>query len=149
MVTERAASGRDGAAEIGRRAVGTAFFGGIACRELDRDLPGADAVRDLPAMAAGDEEAFRRKGRVGSSVLATEAAYSCADGGVMRAIFSLSGPTGSVRLTFRGLGRSVCPCQRLSLPMADDAADGNMEFRIKGKAARLTCAGAATECKNR
>jgi hypothetical protein len=55
---------------------------------------------------------------------------------------------GSVRLTFAGKGGNV------SLPQAPSAdggryADGGMEFWIKGKTARLTRAGAVTECKTR
>jgi len=81
-----------------------------------------------------------------SSALATEAAYRCADGSVVRAVFSSPAATGSVRLTFRGQGRSVTLPQALS---ADGGRydDGKMEFWIKGKTARLTRAGAATECK--
>jgi membrane-bound inhibitor of C-type lysozyme len=81
-----------------------------------------------------------------SSALATEAAYRCADGTAVRAVFSAPGPSGSVRLTFAGKGAAV------TLPQAPSAdggryADGGMEFWIKGKTAQLTRSGAATECK--
>jgi membrane-bound inhibitor of C-type lysozyme len=80
------------------------------------------------------------------SALATEAAYRCADGTAVRAVFSAPGATGSVRLTFAGSGESVM------LPQARSAdggryADPGTEFWIKGRTARLTRAGAATECK--
>jgi membrane-bound inhibitor of C-type lysozyme len=83
-----------------------------------------------------------------SSTSSTEAAYRCADGTAVRAVFSTPAPTGSVRLTFAGRGGNV------SLPQAPSAdggryADSGMEFWIKGKTARLTRAGAATECKTR
>jgi membrane-bound inhibitor of C-type lysozyme len=83
-----------------------------------------------------------------SSASATEAAYRCADGTAVRAVFSAPGPTGSVRLTFAGKGGNV------SLPQAPSAdggryADNDMEFWIKGKTARLTRARAVTECKTR
>ena len=83
-----------------------------------------------------------------NSAWAIEAAYRCADGTAIRAVFSAPGPTGSVRLTFAGKGGSV------SLPQAPSAdggryADNDMEFWIKGKTARLTRAGAVTECKTR
>ena len=83
-----------------------------------------------------------------SSASATEAAYRCADGTAVRAVFSAPGPSGSVRLTFAGKGESV------SLPQAPSAdggryVDSGMEFWIKGKTARLTRAGAVTECKTR
>jgi membrane-bound inhibitor of C-type lysozyme len=81
-----------------------------------------------------------------SSALATEAAYRCADGTVVRAVFSPPEPTGSVLLTFRGRGQNVMLPQALS---ADGGRydDGSMEFWIKGKTARLTRAGAATDCR--
>jgi membrane-bound inhibitor of C-type lysozyme len=83
-----------------------------------------------------------------NSASAAEASYRCADGTAVRALFSAPGPTGSVRLTFAGKGSNV------SLPQAPSAdggryADGGMEFWIKGKTARLTRAGAVTECKTR
>lgn len=83
-----------------------------------------------------------------SSASATEAAYRCADGTAVRAVFSAPGPSGSVRLTFAGKGESV------SLPQAPSAdggryADSGIEFWIKGKTARLTRAGAVTECNTR
>ena len=83
-----------------------------------------------------------------SSASAAEAAYRCADGTAVRAVFSAPGPTGSVRLTFAGKGANV------TLPQAPSAdggryADSGMEFWIKGKTARLTRAGAVTECNTR
>jgi membrane-bound inhibitor of C-type lysozyme len=84
---------------------------------------------------------------IGSASLAfaTEATYRCADGTVIRATFSAPGPTGSVRLTFARQARPVTLPQVLS---ADGGryADGAVEFWIKGTTARLTRAGAATEC---
>jgi membrane-bound inhibitor of C-type lysozyme len=85
---------------------------------------------------------------IGSANLAfaTEATYRCADGAVIRAAFSAPGPTGSVRLTFARQARPVTLPQVLS---ADGGryADGAVEFWIKGNAARLTRAGAVTECR--
>jgi membrane-bound inhibitor of C-type lysozyme len=83
-----------------------------------------------------------------NSVLATEAAYRCTDGTAVRAVFSTPGPEGSVRLMFAGQGRPVTLPQALS---ADGGryADGNTEFWIKGKTARLTRSGATTDCKTR
>lgn len=83
-----------------------------------------------------------------SSASATEAAYQCTDGTTVRAVFSAPGPTGSARLTFDGKGGNI------SLPQAPSAdggryADSGMEFWIKGKTARLTRAGAVTECRTR
>jgi membrane-bound inhibitor of C-type lysozyme len=83
-----------------------------------------------------------------NSVLAAEASYRCADGTAARAVFSTPGPEGSARLTFAGQGRPV------TLPQAPSAdggryADGNTEFWIKGKTARLTRNGTTTECKTR
>ena len=80
-----------------------------------------------------------------SSALATEAQYRCADGSAVKAVFSAPGPTGSVQLTFAGRAKPVMLPQALS---ADGGryADGDMEFWIKGKTARLTRAGAATDC---
>ncbi len=83
-----------------------------------------------------------------SSAFAADAAYRCADGTAVRAVFSAPGPTGSVQLTFARKGAAV------TLPQAPSAdggryADGSTEFWIKGKTARLTRAGAATECKAR
>jgi membrane-bound inhibitor of C-type lysozyme len=83
-----------------------------------------------------------------NSVLAAEAAYRCTDGAAVRAVFSVPGPEGSVRLTFAGQRRPV------TLPQAPSAdggryADGNTEFWIKGKTARLTRSGATTECETR
>jgi membrane-bound inhibitor of C-type lysozyme len=82
------------------------------------------------------------------SALATEAAYRCGDGTAVRAVFSAPGSTGSVRLTFAGSGETV------TLPQARSAdggryADPGTEFWIKGRTARLTRAGAATECKTK
>ncbi|HXI07899.1 MAG TPA: MliC family protein [Bradyrhizobium sp.] len=81
-----------------------------------------------------------------NSAFAAQAAYRCTDGTAVRAVFSAPGPTGSVRLTFAGNKRSA------TLPLSPSAdggryADGGMEFWIKGKTARLTRAGAETECK--
>jgi len=83
-----------------------------------------------------------------SSALATEAAYRCADGTAVRAVFSVLGSTGSVRLTFAGKRGAVTLSQAAS---ADGGryADSDMEFWIKGKTARFTRAGVATECKTR
>jgi membrane-bound inhibitor of C-type lysozyme len=80
-----------------------------------------------------------------SSAFATEAAYRCADGTVVRAIFSGSAQAGSVRLMFSGQRRPLILAQA---PSADGGRydDGKTEFWIKGKTARLTRAGAATEC---
>jgi membrane-bound inhibitor of C-type lysozyme len=79
-----------------------------------------------------------------SSALAAEASYRCADGTAVRAVFSAPGPTGSVQLFARQAKPVVLP-QALS---ADGGryADGDVEFWIKGKTARLTRAGAATDC---
>jgi membrane-bound inhibitor of C-type lysozyme len=83
-------------------------------------------------------------GPVGSA-LATEASYRCADGTAVKAVFSTPGPSGSVQLTFARKAKPVVLPQALS---ADGGryADGDMEFWIKGKTARLTRAGAATDC---
>ena len=83
-----------------------------------------------------------------SSALATEAAYRCADGTRARAVFSDPGPAGTVRLTFAGKVGAVALPQA---PSADGGryADGAMEFWIKGKTARLTRAGVATDCTTR
>jgi membrane-bound inhibitor of C-type lysozyme len=86
-------------------------------------------------------------GPVGSA-LATEAAYRCADGTRVRAVFSVPGATGAVRLTFAGSRAAV------SLPQAPAAdggryGEGDIEFWIKGKTARLTRAGVATQCKTK
>jgi membrane-bound inhibitor of C-type lysozyme len=80
-----------------------------------------------------------------SSALATEAHYRCADGSAVKAVFSAPGPSGSVQLTFAGKAKPVMLPQALS---ADGGryAEGDMEFWIKGKTARLTRAGAATDC---
>jgi membrane-bound inhibitor of C-type lysozyme len=83
-----------------------------------------------------------------NSASAAEVSYRCADSTAVRAVFSAPGPTGSVRLTFAGKGGNV------TLPQAPSAdggryADGGMEFWIKGKTARLTRAGAVTECNTR
>jgi membrane-bound inhibitor of C-type lysozyme len=83
-----------------------------------------------------------------SSALAIEANYRCADGTAVRAVFSAPGAAGSVRLTFAGKGEAV------TLPQAPSAdggryADSAMELWIKGKTARLTHAGATTDCKTR
>ncbi len=83
-----------------------------------------------------------------SSAWATEAHYRCADGTAVKAVFSTPGPSGSVQLTFARKGKSVVLPQALS---ADGGryADGNMEFWIKGRTARLTRAGAATDCRTK
>ena len=77
-----------------------------------------------------------------SSALATEAAYRCADGTAVRAVFSAPGSTGSVRLTFAGKRRAVTLSQAAS---ADGGryADSDVEFWIKGNTARFTRAGVA------
>jgi membrane-bound inhibitor of C-type lysozyme len=82
-----------------------------------------------------------------NSASATEASYQCVDGSAVRADFSTPGPMGSVRLTFRK-GQSVVLPQVLS---ADGGryADNAMEFWIKGNTARMTRAGATTECRTR
>src|SRR5262245_50903791 len=79
------------------------------------------------------------------SALATEANYRCADGSTVKAVFSAPGQAGTVQLTFGRKAKSVVLPQALS---ADGAryADGDMEFWIKGKTARLTRAGAAADC---
>jgi membrane-bound inhibitor of C-type lysozyme len=83
-----------------------------------------------------------------SSALATEASYRCADGTAVKAVFSAPGPTGSVQLNFARKAKPVVLPQAMS---ADGGryADADMEFWIKGKTARLTRAGAATNCKTR
>jgi membrane-bound inhibitor of C-type lysozyme len=85
---------------------------------------------------------------IGSASLAsaTGATYRCADGTMVRASFSAPGPTGSVQLTFARQRHPVTLPQVLS---ADGGrySDGRVEFWIKGNAAQLTHAGAATECK--
>jgi membrane-bound inhibitor of C-type lysozyme len=83
-----------------------------------------------------------------SSAVAAEATYRCADGTAVQAVFRARVSAGSVRLTFAGEGRPVTLPQVLS---ADGGryADGNMEFWIKGKTARLTRLGATTECETR
>jgi membrane-bound inhibitor of C-type lysozyme len=83
-----------------------------------------------------------------SSASAADAAYRCADGTAVRAVFSDPGPMGSVQLTF---GRKSAAVTLPQAPSADGGryADGGTEFWIKGKTARLTRAGAATECKTR
>jgi membrane-bound inhibitor of C-type lysozyme len=83
-----------------------------------------------------------------SSALAAEANYRCADGTAVRALFRSGVPMGSVQLRFAGRGRTVSLPQVLS---ADGGryADGTMEFWIKGNTARLTRAGAVTECKTK
>jgi membrane-bound inhibitor of C-type lysozyme len=82
------------------------------------------------------------------SASATPTVYRCADGTVVRAAFSSPEPAGSVRLTFARQARTVTLPQVLS---ADGGryADGSVEFWIKGNAARLTRAGAPTECRTR
>ena len=81
-----------------------------------------------------------------SSAFATGATYRCADGTAVRVVFSAPGPAGSVRLTFARQRRPGTLPQVLS---ADGGryANGAMEFWIDGNAARLTRAGAATECR--
>jgi membrane-bound inhibitor of C-type lysozyme len=83
-----------------------------------------------------------------SSASAADAAYRCADGTAVRAVFSTPGPAGSVRLTFAGKKGAVALPQA---PSADGGryADVGMEFWIKGKTARLTRAGAETECRTK
>jgi membrane-bound inhibitor of C-type lysozyme len=80
--------------------------------------------------------------------LAAEAHYRCADGAALKAVFSAPGQTSSVQLTFARKAKSVVLPQVLS---ADGGryADGDMEFWIKGKTARLTRAGTATDCTTR
>jgi membrane-bound inhibitor of C-type lysozyme len=80
-----------------------------------------------------------------SSAWAIEANYRCADGTTVNAVFSAPGHTGSVQLTISRQAKSVELPQALS---ADGGryADGDMEFWIKGKAARLTRAGMAVDC---
>jgi membrane-bound inhibitor of C-type lysozyme len=80
-----------------------------------------------------------------SSAWATGAHYRCADGTTVTAVFSAPGHAGSVRLTFLRKAKSAELPQVLS---ADGGryADGDMEFWIKGKTARLTRAGAGTDC---
>jgi membrane-bound inhibitor of C-type lysozyme len=84
-------------------------------------------------------------GPVGSA-FATQAAYRCADGTAIQAVFSAPASMGSVRLTFAGQRRPIALPQA---PSADGAryADGAVEFWIKGNAASLTRKGAVTECK--
>jgi membrane-bound inhibitor of C-type lysozyme len=81
-----------------------------------------------------------------SSALAAEASYRCADGTAVKAVFT--GPTGSVQLMFARQAKPVVLPQALS---ADGGryADGVMEFWIKGKTARLTRDGAATDCSTK
>jgi membrane-bound inhibitor of C-type lysozyme len=83
-----------------------------------------------------------------SSAFAADAAYRCADGTALGAVFSTPGPTGSVQLRF---GRKGAPVTLPQAPSADGGryTDGGTEFWIKGKTARLTRAGASTECKTR
>jgi membrane-bound inhibitor of C-type lysozyme len=83
-----------------------------------------------------------------SSAWAAEAAYRCTDGTAVRAVFSAPGPAGSVRLAFAGQRLPVILPQA---PSADGGRyyDGDVEFWIKGKTARLTRTGAMTECKTR
>jgi membrane-bound inhibitor of C-type lysozyme len=81
-----------------------------------------------------------------SSAWATEASYRCTDGTVVEAFFSAAGQPGEVRLAFAGQSPDIRLPQVLS---ADGGryAEGDLEFWIKGKTARLTRAGAATDCK--
>jgi membrane-bound inhibitor of C-type lysozyme len=83
-----------------------------------------------------------------SSALATEANYRCADGSAVTAVFSAPGHAGSVQLTFARKAKSIVLPQALS---ADGGryADGDMEFWIKGRTARLTRAGDATDCETK
>jgi membrane-bound inhibitor of C-type lysozyme len=83
-----------------------------------------------------------------NSATAAEATYRCADGTRVRASFSDLGQTGSARLNFVGQRRPIILPQ---VPSADGGryADINIEFWIKGRTARLTRAGATTECKTR
>jgi membrane-bound inhibitor of C-type lysozyme len=83
-----------------------------------------------------------------SSAPAAEATYRCADGTRLRASFSAPDQPGSARLNFVGQRPPVILTQA---PSADGGryADINTEFWIKGRTARLTRAGATTECKTR
>jgi membrane-bound inhibitor of C-type lysozyme len=83
-----------------------------------------------------------------SSAPAAEATYRCADGTRLRASFSAPDQPGSARLNFVGQRPPVILTQA---PSADGGryADINTEFWIKGRTARLTRAGAPTECKTR
>lgn len=80
-----------------------------------------------------------------SSASAIEVNYRCADGTAVNAVFSAPGQPGSVQLTFSRSAKSVELPQVLS---ADGGryADRDVEFWIKGKTARLTRAGAVTDC---
>jgi membrane-bound inhibitor of C-type lysozyme len=80
-----------------------------------------------------------------SSALAAEAHYRCANRTALKAVFSAPGQPGSVQLTFARQAKPVVLPQALS---ADGGryADGDMEFWIRGKSARLTRAGSATDC---
>jgi membrane-bound inhibitor of C-type lysozyme len=83
-----------------------------------------------------------------SSASATDATYRCGDGANVRAVFSETGPAGSVRLTFPGKPGAIALPQTIS---ADGGryADATTEFWIKGKTARLTRAGVTTDCTAR
>ena len=80
------------------------------------------------------------------SASAAGASYRCSDGTALHAVFRGLGQAGSVQLTFAGRGRPMTLSQALS---ADGGryADGDVEFWIKGKSARLTRQGVATECR--
>ena len=83
-----------------------------------------------------------------SPALATEAAYTCADGSAVAAVFSPPGPADSVKLTF---AKTKKPLTLPQAPSADGGryAGGDTEFWIKGKTARLTRGGKVTECETR
>jgi membrane-bound inhibitor of C-type lysozyme len=83
-----------------------------------------------------------------SSALAATAAYRCADGTAVRAAFSAPGPTGSVRLALSSHSRRRLSITLPQVPSADGGRyqDDATEFWIKGQTARLTRAGATTEC---
>jgi len=79
--------------------------------------------------------------------LAAQASYQCKDGTTVKAVFGAPGPASAAQLTLTG-GQAVTLPQVLS---ADGGryADGGIEFWIKGRTARFTRGGAATECKTR
>jgi len=83
-----------------------------------------------------------------ASAATTQGAYRCGDGSTLRAVFSAPGPASTVKLTFAGNKQVVTLPQVLS---ADGGryAEGNLEFWVKGNTARLTRAGAETQCKTR
>jgi len=73
--------------------------------------------------------------------------YTCADGTKLQAMFSPpSTSTGSVKLIYAGSSAEV------TLPQARSAdggryTEGDIEFWIKGRGARLTRAGRSTTCR--